>query len=96
MIYNITHNILLFIINEQLNYIYIIIREKVVAGNIIIRQRGQKYHPGDNCGMGRDHTLFALTDGWVKFVYNSIKKRQFVHISDINPNIPRKTIEGSH
>lgn len=37
------------------------------AGNIIIRQRGTKYHPDDNVGMGRDHTLFALVDGTVKF-----------------------------
>ncbi len=41
--------------------------EAVIAGNIIIRQRGTKYHPGDNVGMGRDHTLFALTDGKVAF-----------------------------
>lgn len=41
--------------------------EKVVAGNIIIRQRGTQWHPGDNMGMGRDHTLFALVDGAVKF-----------------------------
>ncbi|MEX0345191.1 MAG: 50S ribosomal protein L27 [Rhizobiaceae bacterium] len=41
--------------------------EKVIAGNIIIRQRGTKWHPGTNVGMGKDHTLFALTDGSVKF-----------------------------
>ncbi len=41
--------------------------EVVVPGNIIVRQRGTKVHPGDNVGMGRDHTLFALTDGQVKF-----------------------------
>ena len=41
--------------------------EAVVPGNIIIRQRGTKVHPGGNVGMGRDHTLFALTDGNVKF-----------------------------
>ena len=40
--------------------------EVVVPGNIIIRQRGTKVHPGDNVGMGRDHTLFALTDGNVQ------------------------------
>ena len=38
-----------------------------MAGNIIVRQRGTKYHAGDNVGMGRDHTLFALADGHVKF-----------------------------
>jgi large subunit ribosomal protein L27 len=41
--------------------------EVVIPGNIIIRQRGTKVHPGDNVGMGKDHTLFALTEGQVKF-----------------------------
>jgi large subunit ribosomal protein L27 len=41
--------------------------EQVLAGNIIIRQRGTKFWPGQNCGMGRDHTLFATVDGAVKF-----------------------------
>lgn len=41
--------------------------EKVIAGNIIIRQRGTKWHPGTNVGMGKDHTLFALSDGSVAF-----------------------------
>ncbi len=41
--------------------------EAVLAGNILVRQRGTKFHPGDNVGMGRDHTLFALTEGAVKF-----------------------------
>ena len=41
--------------------------EEVVAGNILIRQRGTKWHPGANVGMGKDHTLFALTDGNVYF-----------------------------
>ena len=41
--------------------------EQVIAGNIIVRQRGSKFHPGANVGMGKDHTLFALTDGVVKF-----------------------------
>jgi large subunit ribosomal protein L27 len=42
--------------------------ESVVAGNIIIRQRGTTWHPGVNVGIGKDHTLFALTDGRVRFV----------------------------
>lgn len=42
--------------------------ESVVAGNIIIRQRGTAHHPGENVGMGKDHTLFALVDGTVKFI----------------------------
>lgn len=41
--------------------------EAVIAGNILIRQRGTKWHPGSNVGMGKDHTLFALTDGNVFF-----------------------------
>lgn len=41
--------------------------EAVIAGNIIIRQRGTRFHPGANVGMGRDHTLFALKDGKVAF-----------------------------
>jgi large subunit ribosomal protein L27 len=41
--------------------------QKVVAGNIIVRQRGTKHHPGRNVGMGKDHTLFALTNGTVLF-----------------------------
>ncbi|MCS5491951.1 MULTISPECIES: 50S ribosomal protein L27 [Algoriphagus] len=41
--------------------------EQVIAGNIIVRQRGTKHHPGNNVGLGKDHTLFALTDGVVSF-----------------------------
>ncbi len=41
--------------------------QKVIAGNIIVRQRGTKHHPGKNVGMGKDHTLFALTNGVVTF-----------------------------
>ena len=53
--------------------------QEVEAGNIIVRQRGTKFHPGTNVGMGRDHTLFALTDGAVKFV-RSHQDRTFVTI----------------
>lgn len=41
--------------------------EKVLAGNILVRQRGTKFHPGTNVGLGRDHTLFALVHGAVSF-----------------------------
>jgi large subunit ribosomal protein L27 len=41
--------------------------QSVLLGNIIIRQRGTKFHPGDNVGMGRDHTLFSLAEGTVSF-----------------------------
>ena len=55
--------------------------EAVRAGNIIIRQRGTKYHPGDNVGIGKDHTLFALRDGHVAFRQKA-KGRQFVSVLD--------------
>jgi len=41
--------------------------QAIIAGNIIVRQRGTVHNPGENVGMGKDHTLFALTDGKVKF-----------------------------
>ena len=41
--------------------------QRVIAGNIIVRQRGTKHHPGENVGIGKDHTLFALVDGTVMF-----------------------------
>eukprot|EP00455_Lapot_gusevi_P024024 TRINITY_DN2492_c0_g1_i3.p1 TRINITY_DN2492_c0_g1~~TRINITY_DN2492_c0_g1_i3.p1 ORF type:complete len:126 (+),score=36.62 TRINITY_DN2492_c0_g1_i3:50-379(+) len=41
--------------------------ELVVAGNIILRQRGTEFHPGENVGIGKDHTIYALVDGFVKF-----------------------------
>ena len=57
--------------------------QQAVAGNIIIRQRGTKYHPGNNVGMGKDHTLFALTDGIVEFKKGR-QKRSFVHLQSAN------------
>jgi len=53
--------------------------ESVIAGNIVIRQRGTKVHPGNNMGMGKDHTLYALIDGVVRFERKD-KKRQQVSI----------------
>ena len=53
--------------------------ESVIAGNIVIRQRGTKVHPGNNMGMGKDHTLYALVDGIVRFERKD-KKRQQVSI----------------
>jgi large subunit ribosomal protein L27 len=53
--------------------------EAVIAGNILVRQRGTKFHPGDNVGMGRDHTLFALVDGEVKFSRGS-RSRSFISV----------------
>ncbi|WP_054674156.1 50S ribosomal protein L27 [Parasalinivibrio latis] len=54
--------------------------ESVLAGNIIVRQRGTKFHAGTNVGCGKDHTLFALTDGKVKFETKGPKNRKFVSI----------------
>ncbi|MCG3721822.1 50S ribosomal protein L27 [Vibrio cincinnatiensis] len=54
--------------------------ESVLAGNIIIRQRGTKFHAGNNVGIGKDHTLFALSDGKVKFETKGPKNRKFVSI----------------
>ena len=54
--------------------------EVVLAGNILIRQRGTKVHPGVNVGMGKDHTLFALKDGVVKFAKKGPKNRQHINI----------------
>lgn len=54
--------------------------QSVVAGNIIIRQRGTKVHPGTNVGKGKDDTLFALADGQVKFEVKGAKSRQFVSV----------------
>ena len=53
--------------------------EIVVPGNIIIRQRGTKYHPGENVGIGRDHTLFATAGGRVKFEHKA-KNRVYVAV----------------
>ena len=52
--------------------------EAVIAGNIIIRQRGTKMKPGTNVGLGKDHTIFALTDGHVKFTRRAEGR---VHVS---------------
>ena len=49
--------------------------QKVKAGNILVRQRGTKFKPGSNVGCGKDFTLFALTDGIVKFDYDNGKQR---------------------
>jgi len=54
--------------------------QAVIAGNIIIRQRGTKVHAGVNVGIGRDHTLFAKSDGHVKFEKKGPKNRQFVSV----------------
>jgi large subunit ribosomal protein L27 len=52
----------------------------VEAGNIIVRQRGTKWHPGDNVGMGKDHTIFAKIAGIVTFIQSAHKKRTFITV----------------
>jgi large subunit ribosomal protein L27 len=54
--------------------------ELVRAGNILVRQRGTEFHAGNNVGMGRDHTLFALSDGHVNYVLRGPKNRRFVDV----------------
>ena len=54
--------------------------ESVLAGNILVRQRGTRFHPGRNVGCGKDHTLFAKAAGQVKFVPRGPKKRKFVEV----------------
>ncbi|NOX68805.1 MAG: 50S ribosomal protein L27 [Gammaproteobacteria bacterium] len=54
--------------------------QKVIAGNIIVRQRGTHFHPGLNVGIGRDHTLFAKQDGTVEFRKKGPKNRQHVSV----------------
>ena len=53
--------------------------QKIIAGNIIVRQRGTKHNPGNNVGIGKDHTLFALTNGIVKFTKKR-KNRSYVSV----------------
>lgn len=54
--------------------------QDVIAGNIIIRQRGTKVHAGDNVGMGRDHTLFAKADGKIQFEIKGPRNRKHVSV----------------
>jgi len=54
--------------------------EKVIPGNIIVRQRGTKFHPGEYVGMGKDHTLYALVPGRVKFLHDRVINRTWINI----------------
>lgn len=60
--------------------------EKVIPGNIILRQRGTKWHPGDNVGLGKDHTIFSKIEGIVKFVKTSHKGRTYVSVEPLRVN----------
>lgn len=57
--------------------------ELVKAGNIIVRQRGTQFHPGENVGVGKDYTLFALADGHVTFKVRGPLKRKYVSITAV-------------
>ena len=59
--------------------------QATIAGNIIVRQRGTKHHPGDNVGMGKDHTLFSLIDGTVKFTKKA-NDRSYVSVVPVSNN----------
>ncbi|MCY4156877.1 MAG: 50S ribosomal protein L27 [Gammaproteobacteria bacterium] len=54
--------------------------EQVLAGNILVRQRGTAFHAGDNVGLGRDHTLFATSTGVVKYERKGAANRRFVSV----------------
>ncbi|MFM2482936.1 50S ribosomal protein L27 [Celerinatantimonas sp. YJH-8] len=54
--------------------------ESVLAGNIIVRQRGTRFHAGSNVGIGKDHTLFATAEGTVKFEVKGPRNRKFVSV----------------
>ena len=60
----------------------------MIVGNIIIRQRGKTYNPGEAVKLGRDYTIYAMSEGWVKFDYDKVKRKQTVSVSDINPHLP--------
>ncbi len=55
--------------------------QSILAGSIIVRQRGTKFHPGTNVGIGKDHTLFALVDGQVSFAIKGALNRQMVSVT---------------
>ena len=57
--------------------------QAIVAGNIIVRQRGTEFHAGEGVGMGRDHTLFALNDGVVKFATKGKFNRRYVMVESV-------------
>ena len=66
--------------------------QAVIPGNIIARQRGTTWHPGPNVGLGKDHTLFALIEGYVKFEHDARKKRRVSIYRDF-PGRPSLTSE---
>ena len=61
--------------------------ENVISGNIIVRQRGTKWWPGNNVGIGKDHTIYATSDGKVKF-HKGLKGRTFISVSYTHLTLP--------
>jgi len=60
--------------------------QAITAGAIIVRQRGTQFHPGENVGMGRDHTLFSLINGTVQFDVRGVQNRRVVRVeSEVQP-----------
>lgn len=57
--------------------------QKVTAGTIICRQRGTKWHPGLNTGLGKDHTIFATIDGFVEFIKKGPSEKVYINISEV-------------
>ncbi|MFM1895126.1 MAG: hypothetical protein RLZZ385_200 [Pseudomonadota bacterium] len=57
--------------------------QQATAGNIIVRQRGTRFHAGDNVGIGHDHTLFAKADGVVRFAVKGPKSRKYVSVEPV-------------
>lgn len=58
--------------------------EKVIPGNIICRQRGTKWHPGDGVGLGKDHTIFAKIAGFVKFIKKGSRNNTYINVLPAN------------
>ncbi|TVR22263.1 MAG: 50S ribosomal protein L27 [Anaerolineaceae bacterium] len=67
--------------------------EFVIPGNIIVRQRGTKFHPGLNVGIGKDHTIFAKTEGFV--VFERIRGRKGQKQISVYPELPQKESNGA-
>jgi large subunit ribosomal protein L27 len=67
----------------------------VSAGSIIVRQRGTRFHPGVNVGLGKDHTLFALVDGRVQFAVKGARQNSTVSIEPVEQASPRAEVRGA-
>ncbi|MQL86827.1 hypothetical protein Taro_019346 [Colocasia esculenta] len=70
------------------NDVIFLVRQRVIPGNIIVRQRGTRFHPGDYVGMGKDHTLFSLKEGHVRFERHKLSGRKWVHVDPSEGHVP--------